>query len=130
MSATRKGKPGRPQSPESRAKLSAASTGKTQSPETRAKISATLWKGGRETTSRRETAKRRSFGFVPLNAVFPGCEGHHVNNEQVINMPKVLHRSIYHRQSDGRGMAKINAIAYNYLFKQEVEAAIATKESS
>jgi hypothetical protein len=62
-----------------------------------------------------------------LNPWFPDCEGHHVDNEQVIHMPKTLHKSIFHRQSDGRGMAQINAVAYNFLFKQEVEAAILAK---
>ena len=76
---------------------------------------------------RKHSAKHRLLGYVPLNAPFVGCEGHHVDNEQVINMPKALHRSVYHRQSDGRGMAQINAIAYNFLFKQEVEAALEDK---
>lgn len=70
-------------------------------------------------------AKRyRELGYVFLNQPFPGCEGHHVDNEQIINMPKVLHRSIYHRQDTGQGMAAINAVAYNFLFKQEIEAAM------
>ncbi len=72
----------------------------------------------------RHTHKRRNLGFVLLNAPFAGSEGHHVDPEQVINMPKALHRSIYHRQDTGQGMAKINAIAYNFLFKQEVETAM------
>jgi hypothetical protein len=80
---------------------------------------------------RKHTAKRRLLGFIALNGSFPGCEGHHVDNEQVIYMPKELHRSVYHRQSDGRGMEQINAVAYNFLFKQEVEIAMASaiKES-
>jgi hypothetical protein len=64
---------------------------------------------------KKEKAKRRLLGFVPLNAFFDGCEAHHVDNEQIIYMPKVLHRSIYHRQSDGMGMDKINALAYEWL---------------
>jgi hypothetical protein len=72
----------------------------------------------------RHAHKRRNLGFVLLNVPFVGCEGHHVDNEQVINMPKELHRSIYHRQDTGQGMAKINAIAYNFLFRQEVETAM------
>lgn len=78
------------------------------------------WKGGKSIRIRKENARRRILGFIPLNSWFDGCEGHHVDCEQVIFLPKELHRSIYHRQTDGRGMAKINAIAYNYLFKQEV----------
>jgi hypothetical protein len=87
------------------------------------------WKGGRTVWKRKQNAKRRVLGFVPMNEPFDGCEGHHVDNEQIIYMPHALHRSIYHRQTDGRGMAKINAIAYNFLFKQEVEAAITAREN-
>jgi hypothetical protein len=69
-------------------------------------------------------AKRRLLGFVLLNSWFLGCEGHHIDIDRVINLPKVLHHSIYHRQTDGRGMSKINAEAYNFLFKQEVKSAL------
>lgn len=78
------------------------------------------WKHGAQTTNAKDCARRRSLGFIPLNSWFEGCEGHHVDPEQVIFLPKELHRSIRHRQTDGQGMAQINAIAYNYLFKQEV----------
>lgn len=75
----------------------------------------------------RYDAKRRLLGCVSLNIPFVGCEGHHVDNDRVINVPKALHRSIYHRQDTGQGMAQMNAIAYNFLFKQEVEAALEDK---
>jgi len=107
-----------------KAKLSASNLGHEVSPETRAKIGEANWRGGRKVASHKDNSKRRKMGFVPLNKPFIGCEGHHVDKEQVIYMPKELHQSIYHRQSDGRGMAKINAIAYNFLFKQEVEVAM------
>jgi len=76
----------------------------------------------------RTRAKRRTLGFNPLNSPLLGCEGHHVNRFDVIYMPTKLHQSIHHNQHTGRGMAQMNAIAYNFLFKQEVEAAIAAKE--
>jgi hypothetical protein len=63
-----------------------------------------------------------------LNEPFAGCEGHHVDDELVIYMPKKLHHSVFHSQSTGQGMAQINAIAYNFLFKQEVEVALATSK--
>ena len=101
------------------------------SEETKAKQSKAGWEGGPLMTWRRHDAKRRTLGYVYLNAPFVGCEGHHVDNEQVIHMPKVLHNGVgcFHRQSDGRGMANMNAIAYNYLFKQEVEALISKEKS-
>jgi len=39
-------------------------------------------------------------------------------------MPKDLHRSVWHNQWTGQGMEQINAIAYNFLFKQEGELAM------
>jgi isochorismate synthase EntC len=81
-------------------------------------------------SNQKSVCKRRTMGFSPLNQPFVGCEGHHVDNELVIYLPKTLHRSIWHRQTDGLGMAKINAVAYNYLFKQEVEAAMAAREET
>lgn len=74
------------------------------------------WKGGRVESSRRHLMKRRGLGFNPLNSWFPGCEGHHLQNKtDVIYMPKILHRSIYHRQSDGRGMVEMDALAGAFL---------------
>lgn len=134
---------GRIPSPEARAKMSAAHMGNTAhlgiplSPETRAKLSAShkgrpfskehrenMSKGGPSESWRRSRAKRRTLGFIPLNAPFPGCAGHHIDPEQIIHIPEALHKSIYHNLHTGQGMAKINAVAYNYLFKQEVETAM------
>jgi len=103
--------------------------GYKEPPEIREKLSVAHWKGGSKVSHAKHQAKRRGLGYVYLNAPFVGCVGHHVDAEQVINMPAALHRSIWHRQSDGRGMAQINAIAYNFLFKQEVAAALAAKET-
>lgn len=149
MSATRMGNNncvGRCLSEETRAKIGARQKGRKhseaeiqamaqrqlgthRSAETRAKMSAWQWRGGPAVWIRKANSRRRTLGFALLNQPFVGCEAHHVDNDQVINIPKVLHRSIYHRQTDGRGMAKMNAIAYNFLFKQEVEAAFAAKET-
>lgn len=137
---------GRVVSPETRVKMSVIKTGhpptgpKHQTAGTRAKIAAAhkghkektgvqsgSWRGGPGVSTRKAMARRRLLGFVSLNSPFAGCEGHHIDNERVINMPQKLHHGIYHRQSDGRGMAQINAIAYNFLFKQEVEAALEDK---
>lgn len=132
MSIADKGRIGHSQSPETRARLSETKMGNKnalgchRSLETRAKISIAMmgnthrpWNGGLLVTSRRHHAKRRGFGHVYLNLPFPGCEGHHVDNKRIINMPKALHRSVYHRQTDGRGMVEINAIAYAFLFSHD-----------
>lgn len=117
LSVAMMGRPGRPNSPEARARMSIAKKGKTG-------IESNNWQGGPQVSGPKHNAKRRTLGFVPLNAPFAGCEGHHVDNEQIINMPAALHKSVYHNQTTGQGMAQMNAIAYNFLFKQEVEAAI------
>jgi hypothetical protein len=140
--------------PECKAKISASEKGKIVSleartkmsiagkaryilhPEERVKVSLRFkgkrsghWMGGPSLEKQREhiakeRAKRSGLGFVCLNIPFVKSAGHHVDNEQVIFIPDVLHRSIWHRQTDKVSMAKINAVAYNFLFKQEVEAAL------
>jgi hypothetical protein len=60
-------------------------------------------------------ARRRTFGFVPLNSPFEGCVGHHINDHDVIYIPEELHRSIFHNQTAGQGMKEINALAGQYL---------------
>ena len=109
--------------------MSTSHMGMVISPEWRENLSKANWKGGPAVSVRKANANRRLLGFVALNEYFPDSEGHHVDNDQVIYLPKALHRSVFHRQTDGLGMAQMNAIAYNYLFKQEVTAAIAAKET-
>lgn len=147
ISAAHIGKPsnfkGKRQSAEARAKMSVADKGRVFSLEARAKLSAkhmgvphpmsletrakqsiAHWKGGKAVWKSKDNAARRALGFVPLNRPFTKCQGHHVDKELVIYIPETLHRSIWHRQTDGASMAKINAIAYNFLFKQEAETAL------
>ncbi len=66
-------------------------------------------------TSCRQKPKRRTLGFIPLNAAFGGAEGHHVDKEYVIYIPKELHRSIPHDNWTGQNMDAINTLAFNYL---------------
>jgi hypothetical protein len=69
----------------------------------------------RSAIARRNQAKRRVLGFVSLNSPFVGCEGHHINVNDVIYLPRKLHRSIYHNQWTGQGMAEMNVLAGQYL---------------
>jgi hypothetical protein len=69
---------------------------------------------------KRGKAKRRTLDFVPLNRPFNGCEAHHIDKERIIYIPKALHRSIAHNVWTNKNMGKINAEAFNFLFKQEV----------
>lgn len=122
---------GIPISKEQKIKLSMAHTGKKASSETKAKMSAIhkgplswQWKGGRRISARRANAKRRDLGFNPLNVPLPYCEAHHINKVDVIYMLKAVHQSIKHNFWTGKNMNKVNAEAYNFLFKQEAEAAL------
>ena len=64
---------------------------------------------------RRMDARRRNFGFIPLNDSFPGAEGHHINLNYVIYIPKKLHRSVWHSITSGQGMKEINKKAFEFL---------------
>jgi len=64
---------------------------------------------------RKHQAKRRVLGYVPLNRPFDGCEGHHIDKEQVIYIPKELHQSVRHNMWTGVNMDVINAHAIAYL---------------
>lgn len=106
---------GIPMTDEQRAADSAARMGHGHSPETRAKMSATRWKGGSMVSTRKHNAKRRILGFNPLNTCFDGCEGHHINQNDVIYIPHALHRSIYHNVLTSQGMEQINALSMAWL---------------
>lgn len=116
-------------SSETKGKISAANTGKIRSPEMRAANSAARvgrglgslnhdWRGGLEVSVRRSEARRRNLGYIYLNAWFVGCDGHHVDTEQVIHIPHALHHSIWHCQRTGRGMETINVLAFEFLAEQ------------
>lgn len=62
----------------------------------------------------KDHANRRSLGFIELNKPFDGSEGHHIDEEHIIHIPKELHRSIWHNVHTGQGMEEINAIAFEY----------------
>ena len=65
----------------------------------------------RKAIEKKRQAKRRSLGFVPLNAFFDGAEAHHINQCEIIYIPKILHQSISHNQWTGHNMVQINVLA-------------------
>jgi len=65
--------------------------------------------------------RRKNFKFKELNEFFEGAEAHHVTSEEIIHIPKELHRSISHNIFSGKNMNKINAIAFKFLFSQKGE---------
>jgi len=70
---------------------------------------------GHPESVKRCNARRKHFGFIPLNSFFTGAEGHHVNYNYVIYIPKKLHRSVWHSITSGKGMKKINKKAFKFL---------------
>lgn len=63
----------------------------------------------------RINAKRREFGFVPLNEPFLGSVAHHIDKECVIYIPEQLHKSIPHNIHTGKGMFEINDKVFEWL---------------
>lgn len=69
---------------------------------------------GKEAKNKIE-AKRRELGFVPINEPFEGCEGHHVNKEHVVYIPREIHQSIRHNVFTWHNMDAINTLVLPYI---------------
>lgn len=65
--------------------------------------------------SKKRNARRREYGFIPLNEWFEGCEGHHIDTQRVIYIPKELHHSVWHSVNLNINMDIINKLAFDYL---------------
>lgn len=72
------------------------------------------WRRNHPGKTREANAKRRELGYVALNAPFFGSEGHHIDWERVVYIPKELHRSISHDVRTGRNMEKINTLVQKW----------------
>ena len=70
---------------------------------------------------KKQRAKRKQFGFALLNEWFEGCEGHHVDFQRVVYIPKEMHRSVWHSMASGIGMEEINKLAFDYLEAENKE---------
>ena len=81
----------------------------------------TLWKKNNrekiQNLNREAKARRRDFGFNPLNAPIDGieCDAHHINKEDVIHIPTIIHRRVNHSIKNNKNMKVINSIAYSFL---------------
>lgn len=58
---------------------------------------------------------RRALGSQCLNRPFPGSDGHHIDMDHIVYIPKELHQSIPHDVQTGKNMERINAIARSYV---------------
>jgi len=65
-------------------------------------------------------AKRKQFGFIPLNNYFNDSNGHHIDSERVIYIPTEMHEYNRHSVLKDRGMAKINTLSFNWLEAEEL----------
>jgi len=67
------------------------------------------WRGGHKLKIARRHAKRKAlFGFIPLNKPHDGFDGHHLDFNYVLFVPKELNRSVSHSVSRDRNMDVIN----------------------
>ena len=66
---------------------------------------------------KKKNAKRRALGFIPLNDYFEGSEGHHLNHDFVVYIPKKIHQSISHSATQNRNMDEINVLALDFLYR-------------
>jgi hypothetical protein len=73
-------------------------------------IKSHIWKGGKKVTMAKcKAERRRELSFVPLNDCdVDGWIGHHLDKEYVLFIPKEIHESIRHRQSNQESMDRIN----------------------
>ena len=70
---------------------------------------------GKEIRKRHENKRERNLGFNPLNKIFGNSVAHHINRNDVIYIPKDIHKNISHCLETGRNMEKINKIAFNFM---------------
>jgi len=65
--------------------------------------------------NRKHCANHRKLGFIPLNQPFESSEGHHIDKNFVVYIPKKLHGSISHNIQTGKGMTEINDKVFEWL---------------
>ena len=71
----------------------------------------------KESYIKRNVQRNRALGFNPLNNPIKGveCEAHHINKEDIIYVPSIIHKRIRHSLKNGKNMKIINSIAYSFL---------------
>ena len=74
---------------------------------------------------RKVNAERRELGSIELNKPFDGSEGHHMDTEHIMHIPKEVHKSIWHNVWTGQGMKEINSISFQYISEKTCDKLIA-----
>lgn len=67
---------------------------------------------------KKQHAKHRKLGFIPINTHSQGMEAHHLDTHFVVYISKELHRSIPHNVWSGWNMQAINEAAMGSLFSE------------
>ncbi len=62
-----------------------------------------------------QSKRYRELGYNPVNDIFEGSHGHHINKEDVIFIPKDIHKKHPHAQNKPETMIAINRIAFQWL---------------
>ncbi len=69
------------------------------------------WTGGEKMATARMHARRKTFGFIPLNeweSKNNDFVAHHLDKEHVLYIPKDLHNSVRHKQENQESMDAMN----------------------
>jgi hypothetical protein len=77
------------------------------------------WRGGKRLARMRRITKRRQLGSEFLNKPFTDSEGHHINRNQIVFIPKEMHKSMPHRLNDMDTMIDINEKVYDWMLFEE-----------
>ena len=59
--------------------------------------------------------RKRGLGHIELNNQFGGSQGHHLDRNFVVYIPRELHQSVRHSVLRNRNMAEINNKVYEWL---------------
>lgn len=72
---------------------------------------------GKEISKRCFVSRKRNYGFEPLNNPLEDieCDAHHINKDEVIYLPAIIHHRISHNLKTGKNMDLINSIAYGFI---------------
>ena len=70
---------------------------------------------GKTNIKKRDIKRRRELGFIPLNEPFKNSHGHHINDEEIIYIPKELHMRFPHNHKKIETMVIINTAIIEWL---------------
>jgi len=72
---------------------------------------------GKVVRKRTYNRRKRNLGFIPLNEPIEGieCDAHHINNDDVIYTPRIIHKNVPHNLKTDKNIKLINSIAYSFL---------------